>query len=76
MLNRVSKNPEERALVEFRRKAILDYHTDMRGEREEGRVEGREERNIEMAIEMKKKGFDINDISEISHLSIEEVEKL
>ena len=80
VITKMSQNTAKRSLVESRRKAILDYNTDMLGEREEGRKEGIElgvdKRNIETAIEMKKKGFDISDISEISHLSIEEIEKL
>ena len=40
MLNRINQNPEERALIDARRKALLDYNTNMRGEREKGHRQG------------------------------------
>lgn len=45
-------------------------------EREEGRLEGRAEEKKDNARKMKSKGFSIEDISEITGLSIEEVRKL
>ena len=43
---------------------------------EEGKVEGREERNLEIASNMLKKSMPIIDISELTGLSIETIEKL
>jgi len=42
----------------------------------EGKAEGREERNIEIAKKMLAKGLDINEISEITELSIHEIKAL
>jgi predicted transposase/invertase (TIGR01784 family) len=44
--------------------------------REEGREEGARSRNIENARKMKAKSFSYDDISDITGLSIEEIEKL
>lgn len=44
--------------------------------REEGRVEGREEANLENARKMKAKGYPIEDIAEITGLSINEITAL
>jgi len=43
---------------------------------DEGKVEGKIEGKIETAIAMKRKGFSVCDISEITGLSAEEIEKL
>ena len=44
--------------------------------REEGREEGRVEEKIKNAQKMKSKGYPIEDISEITGLSKDEIEKL
>ena len=60
-----------------RREAYLVYqHSLMRGSREEGKLEGLKEGQISMAKTMKSKNMDINLISEITGLSIEEVRNL
>ena len=60
-----------------RREAYLVYqHSLMRGSREEGKLEGLKEGQISMAKTMKSKNMDINLISEITGLSIKELEKL
>jgi len=41
-----------------------------------GVVKGKEERNVEIAIAMLNKGMDMNSISEITQLSIDEIQKL
>ena len=43
MLSEMSQDPDERELYEMRRKAMLDYNTNIEGAREEGREEGLEE---------------------------------
>ena len=60
-----------------KREAYLVYqHSLMRGSREEGKLEGLKEGQISMAKTMKSKNMDINLISEITGLSIKELEKL
>ena len=60
-----------------RREAYLVYQASlMRGSREEGKLEGLKEGQISMAKTMKSKNMDINLISEITGLSIEEVRNL
>ena len=44
--------------------------------RAEGRLEGKTEEKQEIAKKMKSKGFDINEISEITGLSVEEIENI
>ena len=44
--------------------------------KEEGKEEGREERNMEIAKTMKAEGFSSEQISRLTGLSIEEIEKL
>lgn len=43
---------------------------------EEGKIEGKVERNIEIALKMKKRGEPAEKISEYTGLSIKEIEKL
>ncbi|WP_133511553.1 JAB domain-containing protein [Candidatus Thiosymbion oneisti] len=54
---------------------ILPYKVKKRI-RNEGKEEGRKEEKIEMAKAMKRKGMDIQDIEDISGLTIEEIQKL
>ena len=42
----------------------------------EGKLEGKHEQTIAMAIELKKEGLSLEFIAKITHLSIEELEKL
>ena len=44
--------------------------------RDEGKIEGKLERNIEIATNALKKGLSIKDISEITGLSEEEIKKI
>ena len=79
---------EERRLAYLRDKAIRDEKTMLEGSKKEGfrigREEGRKEgikageknKQIEIAKNMLKKGMEISLISEITKLSIEEIEKL
>ena len=58
----------------------LKYYRDLKNSldtaREEGREEGKMQRNIEIAKEMLNKGFNIDMISEITGLTKEEIEKI
>lgn len=60
-----------------RREAYLVYQASlMRGAREDGFEEGLKEGKLSMAKSMKKSGLDIKFISEITGLSVDEIEKL
>lgn len=60
-----------------RREAYLVYQASlMRGAREDGFEEGRNEEKKSMVKSMKKSGLDIKFISEITGLSVDEIEKL
>lgn len=60
-----------------RREAYLVYQASlMRGAREDGFEEGRNEEKKSMVKSMKKLGLDIKFISEITGLSVDEIEKL
>jgi predicted transposase/invertase (TIGR01784 family) len=74
---RDSYNILEFAKKEARREGLQEGREEGRAEgREEGRAEGRAEGVKEMAVEMLKKGMDIELVSEISKLSIDDVRKL
>ena len=47
MIDRLSQTPSEKEMIENRRRALLDYNTDMRGAREEGLEEGLEKGRAE-----------------------------
>ena len=55
--------------------AFMDYQTGLENGKEEGIKEGIEEGTISIAKKMLKKNISINDISEITGLSINEIEK-
>ncbi|WP_186644649.1 Rpn family recombination-promoting nuclease/putative transposase [Fluviispira vulneris] len=76
-LEYISQDPAERARYEARRKYQLDYNTGMLTAREEGKEEGKEEGiEIEKRANIKqmlKLNLPIEQIAEISRLSVEEV---
>lgn len=71
---------EERRLAFLREKAIRDEINNLKGSREEGRkegrTEGRKEEKIEIAKNLIRKNIDINIISEVTGLKVEQVKKL
>ena len=71
-LDKINSDEHERMLAELREKAIMDEHAIRRT----GYNEGKEARNIEIAKNMIRKNIDKNTISEITGLSLEEIEKL
>ena len=84
MLNRINQNPEDWALIDARRKALLDYNTNMRGEREkghrEGLVRGRKE-GLEEGVKltakgMKQQGLATSLISQVTGLSEQQINTL
>jgi predicted transposase/invertase (TIGR01784 family) len=83
-LKYISADPETRAIADLRQKTINDRNSEMTVAREEGRVEGeargkaegKAEEKKETACKMLKKGIDLEDISEFTGLSIDEIKKL
>ncbi|MEO1516578.1 MAG: Rpn family recombination-promoting nuclease/putative transposase [Bacteroidota bacterium] len=69
-------SPEERQAYEESLKYYRDLKNVVDTSKEEGKEEGREERNAEIAKVLKDKGMPIDEISEITGLSREEIEKL
>ena len=83
-LEYISTSKEERLIIEKIVEGRNDYYSSNTIAREEGIEEGekkgiekgKKEEKIEIAKNMLKKGLDVNLISELSGLTIEEVEKL
>mgnify|MGYP001203750506 FL=1 len=79
-LNKLSQNPEEVAKYEEREWSIMRYNVEMDTNRELGKEEGRKEGKRDKEIEIVKKLYSLNTpiekIAEIVELSIEEVKKL
>lgn len=83
-LNTMSEDERIRRLAELREKAILDelevkaynYRKGKNDGLQQGRAEGLKQKNKEIAKKMKKKGFLIEDIIEITNLSKQEIEQL
>jgi len=67
---------EERARYERSLKTFNDNVAIAYRQREEGREEGRAEERTLVAQKMKQKGMSADDISELTGLSAEEIEKL
>lgn len=84
VLNWLSSDPETVRLSELREKAIWDEVSRMNGAkaegrqegREEGKQEGRQEEQINIARRMLVKGLSIEQISDVTGLSVDEVQKL
>ena len=66
----------ERRLAFLREKAIRDERNNLEGSRKEGKKEGIRESKIEIAKKMLKKGMNIKLISELTNLTIEEIERI
>lgn len=79
-LNRMSEDEEMRILAELREKGIRDEQSAKENYYKEGLIEGItkgvEQNNKENAKKMKEKGYNINDIMEITNLTKEEIEEL
>jgi predicted transposase/invertase (TIGR01784 family) len=65
-------DPKMRERIEARERFLNAQYLD----RADARAEGRAERDIEVAKNMKKKGYPINDIAELTGLSLSEIERL
>jgi len=59
---------------------IFDAYRDIKNSldtaKKEGKAEGKAEEKVETALKMKQKGLDLNLISDITGLNIEEIEQL
>lgn len=79
-LIRMSNNSEERALYDMRAKALRDKISALNSAKEEGREEGREEgeknKAIEIARNMKLNGLEVEMISKLTSLTIDEINDL
>jgi len=80
LLERISQDEKERAIIFEREKILNDYYAGLASARQsgekEGRNEGRIEGKLEVAAAMKGQGFSIEQICRLTGLSIEEVENL
>ena len=56
--------------------AERDFKNCLDTAKKEGKAEGKAEEKVETALKMKQKGLDLNLISDITGLSIEEIEQL
>ncbi|MDR2105082.1 MAG: Rpn family recombination-promoting nuclease/putative transposase [Deferribacteraceae bacterium] len=72
VLVHISQDEHERAKFRSRRKFLADWDHSMIVSRKEGKAEGK----AEVALEMLQKGMDISLISELTNLSISEIETL
>ena len=75
-LEKLAMNPEDRELYELRLKAIRDEMNIRYSGYIDGKAEGKNERNIEIAKNMLKENIDIELISKVTGLNPEEIEKL
>ena len=75
-LEYISKKDEERYIIDSFTDYERDYYNDTKTAKEEGLKEGLKEGKIEMAKKMLKEGLDLNLISKLSDLSVEEIKNL
>ena len=71
-LEYMSKNQQDKYIIDSFNDYERDYYNDTKTAKEEGLKEGKEE----IAKNMLKKGYKIEDISELSGLSLDEIEEL
>lgn len=72
----LSQNKEARMLYDMRKKALLDEQSALDYAESRGRVEGKAERDKEIAASMLKKGLSVSLIAEVTGLSEAEIETL
>ena len=68
----LTKDDKFRRIADLRQKSEMDYNSNMKRAIEEGTLQ----KQIEIAREMIKEGFELEKISKITKLSIQEIEKL
>jgi len=83
LLERISQDEKERAVIFEREKILTDYYAGLASAeqqgikqgKEEGMEEGIKQRNLEIAAIMKSQGFAIEQISNITGLTEQEIQK-
>ena len=75
-LELISADEETRLRIEIAQKEEADFRSAMTGSREEGMEKGMEKREREIAKNLKARNYDKFEISEITGLSISEIESL
>ena len=76
LASRGNMSKEERAQYDYEWKIYNDYLNTVNSAEKKGRAEGRAEEKLENARRMKSKGYPLDDIVDITGLTIEEIEKL
>jgi predicted transposase/invertase (TIGR01784 family) len=72
-LQRFSSNPEMREKERRRQRFLADYNLSIGAAKRDGIIEGRSERDVEIARNMKKEGCDPEFISRMTGLSADEI---
>jgi predicted transposase/invertase (TIGR01784 family) len=79
-LEYLSQDAEARRIYEMRQKALHDEASMLAGAREEGESKGRVlglyEKSVEIAQKMLAKGMDMEEITELSGLTVKEIMRL
>jgi predicted transposase/invertase (TIGR01784 family) len=75
-LEEMAADPRAKEIYELRLKAILDRNSDLYEAEMKGEMKGKLEGKLEAARNGLKKGFLVEDIAEITGLSLETVQKL
>ena len=75
-LEKLAMNPEDRELYELRLKAIRDEMNIRYSGYIDGKAEGKNERNIEIAKNMLKENYTIKQIATITQLNIESIKQI
>ena len=84
LLSKITQSDYERARVMERERILTDYYSylddalisGMQQGKQEGKQEGIKERNAEIVSSMKLQGFSVDQISNITGLTEDEIEKL
>ena len=76
ILEDISKDEHERYLAELRLKYIMDQKAIEDAGYDKGLAQGSKNKQIEIVKKMLAKNIDLNTISEITELSIEEIKKI
>ncbi len=72
----ISQDKQKRMEYTARQKAILDYNQGILEAEQRGIQQGEKQTCVKMVIKMLQKGFDIDTITELSQLSIEEIKQI
>ena len=80
LLSKITQSDYERARVMERERILTDYYSDLDDAlisgMQQGKQEGIKERNAEIVSSMKLQGFSVDQISNITGLTEDEIEKL